>query len=80
MRAQILSRKISPKAFVERKGEGKGDIGIEGTAIEAADEVRSCCGGCWQVGLGHATLCRDQCTVLLRGNSFNVKHSQQSAL
>ena len=39
IRAQILSRKISPKAFVERKGEGKGDIGIEGTTIEAPDEV-----------------------------------------
>ena len=40
IRAQILSRKVSPKAFVERKGEAKGDIGIEGTAIEAPDEVR----------------------------------------
>lgn len=38
IRAQILSRKISPRAFVERKGEGKGEIGIEGTAIEAAEE------------------------------------------
>lgn len=38
IRAQILSRKVSPKAFVERKGEAKGDIGIEGTAIEAPDE------------------------------------------
>ncbi len=42
VRAQILSKKISPKAFVERKGEGKGEIGIEGTAIEAAEEVRAC--------------------------------------
>lgn len=38
MRAQILSRKISPKAFVVRHGEGKGEIGIEGTAIEEAEE------------------------------------------
>lgn len=38
IRAQILSRKISPRAFVEKKGEGKGEIGIEGTAIEAAAE------------------------------------------
>lgn len=38
IRAQILSRKISPRAFVERKGEAKGEIGIEGTAIEAPDE------------------------------------------
>lgn len=38
VRAQILSRKISPKAFTQRKGEGKGEIGIEGTAIEAPDE------------------------------------------
>lgn len=38
VRAQILSRKISPRAFVERKGEGKGEIGIEGTAIEAPEE------------------------------------------
>ena len=41
IRAQILSRKVSPKAFVERKGEAKGDIGIEGTAIEAPEEVRA---------------------------------------
>uniref|UniRef100_A0A7R9YZL2 PCI domain-containing protein n=1 Tax=Chlamydomonas euryale TaxID=1486919 RepID=A0A7R9YZL2_9CHLO len=38
IRAQILSRKISPRAFVERKGESKGEIGIEGTAIEAPEE------------------------------------------
>lgn len=38
IRAQILSRKISPKAFVERKGEGQGEIGIEGSTIEAPDE------------------------------------------
>ena len=44
IRAQILSRKVSPKAFVERKGEAKGDIGIEGTAIEAPEEVRACLG------------------------------------
>lgn len=42
IRAQILSRKISPKAFTERRGEGAGDIGIEGTAIEApADDIPS---------------------------------------
>lgn len=41
VRAQILSRKVAPRAFVppaggaERKGEAAGDIGIEGTAIEA---------------------------------------------
>ncbi|GLC75741.1 hypothetical protein PLESTF_001680400 [Pleodorina starrii] len=38
VRAQILSRKVSPRAFVERKGEGQGEIGIEGTAIEEADK------------------------------------------
>ncbi|KIZ02997.1 26S proteasome non-ATPase regulatory subunit 12 [Monoraphidium neglectum] len=38
MRAQILSRKISPRAFVIRVGEAKGEIGIEGTAIEEAEE------------------------------------------
>ncbi|KAG7667361.1 hypothetical protein Ndes2526B_g04126 [Nannochloris sp. 'desiccata'] len=41
VRAQILSRKISPRAFnvlstgVVKKGESTGEIGIEGTAIEA---------------------------------------------
>lgn len=40
VRAQILSRKVSPRAFVERKGEAQGEIGIEGTAIEEADKVR----------------------------------------
>ena len=39
VRAHILSKKIAPKAFVERKGEVKGEIGIEGTAIEAPPEV-----------------------------------------
>ena len=39
VRAQILSRKVSPKAFVQKasgkKGETSGEIGIEGTSIEA---------------------------------------------
>jgi 26S proteasome regulatory subunit N5 len=39
IRAQILSRKISARAFVEKKGDAKGEIGIEGTAIEAPEEV-----------------------------------------
>jgi 26S proteasome regulatory subunit N5 len=38
IRAQILSRKVSPKAFmirsVAKKGESSGEIGIEGTSIE----------------------------------------------
>ncbi|EFJ46461.1 hypothetical protein VOLCADRAFT_105455 [Volvox carteri f. nagariensis] len=38
VRAQILSRKVSPRAFVERKGESQGEIGIEGTAIEEAEQ------------------------------------------
>ncbi|CAD7697337.1 unnamed protein product [Ostreobium quekettii] len=37
VRAQILAKKISPKAFVDRRGT-TGDIGIEGTTIEAPDE------------------------------------------
>lgn len=39
VRAQILSRKVSPKAFVQKahgkKSETTGEIGIEGTSIEA---------------------------------------------
>ncbi len=55
VRAQILSRKVSPRAFVERKGEAQGEIGIEGTAIEEADmvrglEVRACACACVCVG------------------------------
>lgn len=40
VRAQILSKKISPRAFAEqkKKGEQEGEIGIEGTAIEAPEE------------------------------------------
>ncbi|GMH32467.1 hypothetical protein BSKO_00301 [Bryopsis sp. KO-2023] len=38
VRAQIITRKVSPKAFLQRRGEGQGEIGIEGTAIEAPDE------------------------------------------
>ena len=44
IRAQILARKISPRAFKIKKGEAKGEIGIEGTAIEEADEV-----GCQEI-------------------------------
>ena len=42
VRAQILIRKVSPRAFVERpdkKGQNAGEVGIEGTTIEAPDEV-----------------------------------------
>ena len=40
-RAQILSRKISPKAFQEtaKKGQEAGEVGIEGTTIEHPEEV-----------------------------------------
>ena len=41
-RAQILSKKVSPRAFVEqpnKKGQAAGEVGIEGTAIEAPVEV-----------------------------------------
>lgn len=43
MRAQILIRKVSPRAFVPRpdkKGQNTGEVGIEGTTIEAPAEVR----------------------------------------
>jgi 26S proteasome regulatory subunit N5 len=40
IRAQILARKISPRAFSKQQGDSKGEIGIEGTAIEEAEEVR----------------------------------------
>lgn len=39
IRAQILARKVSPRAFQKQQGDSKGEIGIEGTAIEAPDEV-----------------------------------------
>jgi 26S proteasome regulatory subunit N5 len=42
VRAQILARKVSPRAFAPaaagRRGEGAGEVGIEGTAIEAPAE------------------------------------------
>ena len=41
-RAQILSRKVSPRAFKEqpgKKGQEAGEVGIEGTTIEHPDEV-----------------------------------------
>jgi hypothetical protein len=45
IRAQILARKISPRAFQKQQGDSKGEIGIEGTAIEEADVVSGagCC-------------------------------------
>jgi 26S proteasome regulatory subunit N5 len=42
VRAQILAKKVSPRAFVEqpgKKGVAAGEIGIEGTTIEHPDEV-----------------------------------------
>lgn len=42
-RAQILAKKVSPRAFVEqpnKKGQATGEVGIEGTTIEAPDAVR----------------------------------------
>ena len=44
VRAQILIRKVSPRAFVPRpdkKGQNTGEVGIEGTTIEAPAEVRN---------------------------------------
>ena len=41
-RAQILSKKVSPRAFAEqpnKKGQAAGEVGIEGTAIEAPVDV-----------------------------------------
>ena len=42
-RAQILAKKVSPRAFVDqsnKKGQNAGEVGIEGTTIQAADAVR----------------------------------------
>ena len=52
-RAQILSRKISPKAFQEtvKKGQEAGEVGIEGTTIEYPEEVS------FQAGPSLCTLC-----------------------
>ena len=41
-RAHILAKKVSPRAFVEqpnKKGQKEGEVGIEGTTIQAADAV-----------------------------------------
>lgn len=43
-RAQILAKKVSPRAFVDqshKKGQNAGEVGIEGTTIQAADEVQA---------------------------------------
>ncbi|CAL5228222.1 g11312 [Coccomyxa viridis] len=40
IRAHILAKKVSPRAFVEqpnKKGQKEGEVGIEGTTIQAAD-------------------------------------------
>lgn len=42
-RAHILAKKVSPRVFVEqpdKKGQKEGEVGIEGTTIQAADTVR----------------------------------------
>lgn len=45
-RAHILLRKVSPRAFidVDKKGTNTGEVGIEGSVIEAPEEVLM--GGC----------------------------------
>jgi len=43
-RAHILAKKVSPRAFVEqpgKKGQATGEVGIEGTTIEAPDAARA---------------------------------------
>lgn len=54
IRAQILARKISPRAFQKQQGDSKGEIGIEGTAIEEADKVG---GAVWEMGDSWASSC-----------------------
>ena len=51
VRAQILSNKVSPRAFVAKpdRKDTAGEIGIEGTAIEEPEEVR---GVAWEQGVG----------------------------
>ena len=56
--AHILSKKVSPRAFVEvpgKKGDAAGEVGIEGTVIEEAVEAREGEGAgvvAWWLGLG----------------------------
>lgn len=59
IRAQILARKISPRAFQKQQGDSKGEIGIEGTAIEEADKVGVCltCLGWGGQGVDKVDLC-----------------------
>lgn len=77
IRAQILARKISPRAFQKQQGDSKGEIGIEGTAIEEADKVRR--GGAWRIGggqrwqwgkLGWLTACARWQTVCQAGSAL----------
>jgi 26S proteasome regulatory subunit N5 len=56
IRAQILARKISPRAFQKQQGDSKGEIGIEGTAIEEADKVLMGVWACGRVRLARANL------------------------
>lgn len=55
---QILSKKVSPRAFAvaegTKKGENTGEIGIEGTAIEEPEEVRLQCPPSKALGSGWA--------------------------
>ena len=73
-RAMILAKKVSPRAFKvvpNKKGEAAGEIGIEGTTIEAPEEVgcfpflghvdRQPCCSCWEgscVSQGLRAACR----------------------
>lgn len=59
VRAQILSRKISTRAFVERRGEAKGDIGIEGERIACFAINR--CMRCFCVCVGSRHVAGNRC-------------------
>ena len=48
-RAQILAKKVSARAFAEAPGKGgdkAGEVGIEGTTIQAPDAVSFPCPSC----------------------------------
>lgn len=49
-RAQILLRKVSPRAFVDvdKKGTNTGEVGIEGSVIEAPEEVHTLLGALFE--------------------------------
>ena len=80
-RAHILAKKVSPRAFAEqpgKQGQKEGEVGIEGTNIQAADIVSGPVPVHALEAL--AVLCQNEPKVFWDHQSWAAKRGGQSQL